>query len=164
MTEQEKKRLEHAKRRYLLKINDTPVVILVNGDGKTIVAGCFEAELNGSPTLTETEMNVPIWIKPIQDETVRVYAHFILEGIIRKIKLDKKKRKREMILSEEQRLHVGAILKRAGLYFNIDSYYDPEKDEEEDCTSVYIDGDIAFDTMAEIVDYLRGGNNNEKRR
>ena len=62
-----------------------------------------------------------------------------------------------MKLSEEQRRYVGAILERAGLYFNLDSHYDPEKDEEDDCTSVYIDGDVAFDTMAEIVDYLRGG-------
>lgn len=60
-----------------------------------------------------------------------------------------------MKITKEQQEHISAILEGAGLYFNIDSYYDPEKDEEEDCTSVYIDGDISFDTMAEIVDYLR---------
>ena len=90
MTEQEQNRLEHAKRQYLLKINDTPVVILVDDDDETIVAGCFEAESNGSPKLTETEMKVPISIKPIQDETVLGYAHFMLAGILEDIK---KKRK-----------------------------------------------------------------------
>lgn len=90
MTEQEQKRLEHAKRQYLLRINDTPVVILVDDDDKTIVAGCFEVESNGNPTLTETEMKVPISIKPIQDEIVLGYAYFMLAGILEDIK---KKRK-----------------------------------------------------------------------
>lgn len=90
MTEQEQKRLEHAKRQYLLRINDTLVAILVDDDDETIVAGCFEAESNGNFTLTETEMKVPISIKPIQDETVLGYAHFMLAGIIEKIKLEKK--------------------------------------------------------------------------
>lgn len=90
MTEQEQKRLEHAKRQYLLKINDTPVVILVDDDDETIVAGCFEVESNGNPTQTETEMKVPISIKPIQDEIVLGYAYFMLAGILEDIK---KKRK-----------------------------------------------------------------------
>lgn len=90
MTEQEKKRLEHAKRQYLLRINDTPVAILVDDDDETIVAGCFEASPNGNPKMSEKEMTVPITIKPIEDETVLGYAHFMLAGIIEKIKLDKK--------------------------------------------------------------------------
>lgn len=90
MTEQEKKRLEHAKRQYLLRINDTPVAILVDDDDETIVAGCFEASPNGNPKMSEKEMAVPITIKPIEDETVLGYAHFMLAGIIEKIKLDKK--------------------------------------------------------------------------
>lgn len=90
MTEQEQKRLEHAKRQYLLRINDTPVAILVDDDDKTFIAGCFEASSNGSPKMSEKEMTVPISLKPIEDETVLAYAHFMLAGIIEKIKLDKK--------------------------------------------------------------------------
>lgn len=90
MTEQEYKRLEHAKRQYLLRINDTPVAILVDDDDETIVAGCFEASLSGGPKMSEEEMTVPISLKPIQDETVLGYAHFMLAGIIEKIKLEKK--------------------------------------------------------------------------
>lgn len=90
MTEQEYKRLKHAKRQYLLRINDTPVAILVDDDDETIVAGCFEASPNGNPKMSEKEMAVPITIKPIEDETVLGYAHFMLAGIIEKIKLDKK--------------------------------------------------------------------------
>lgn len=94
MTEQEQKILEHAKRQHLLRINDTPVAILVDDDDETIVAGCFEAEPNGYFTLTKTEMKVPISIKPIQDETVLGYAHFMLSGILEDIK---KKRKTALI-------------------------------------------------------------------
>lgn len=90
MTEQEQKRLEHAKRQYLLRINDTPVAILVDDDDETIVAGCFEALSNGTPVISAKETTIPISIKPIQDETVLGYAHFMLAGIIEKIKLDKK--------------------------------------------------------------------------
>ena len=90
MTEQEYKRLEHAKRQYLLRINDTPVAILVDDDDETILAGCFEASSNGNPKMSEREMTVPISLKPIQNETVLGYAHFMLAGIIEKIKLDKK--------------------------------------------------------------------------
>ena len=90
MTEQEHKRLENAKRQYLLRINDTPVAILVDDDDETIVAGCFEASSDGSPKMSEKEMTVPISLKPIQDETVLGYAHFMLAGIIEKIKFDKK--------------------------------------------------------------------------
>ncbi len=90
MTEQEYKRLAHAKRQYLLKINDTPVAILIDDDDETIVAGCFEASSNGCSKLSEQGMVVPISLKSIQDETVLGYAHFILAGMIERIKLDKK--------------------------------------------------------------------------
>ena len=90
MTEQEYKRLGHAKRQYLLRINDTPVAILVDDDDETILAGCFEVSSNGNPTMSEKEMTVPISLEPIKDETVLGYAHFMLAGIIEKIKLDKK--------------------------------------------------------------------------
>lgn len=61
-----------------------------------------------------------------------------------------------MKITKEQQEHISAILEGARLYHNIQPNYDPETDTEEDCTSVYIDGEISFDTMAEIVDYLRG--------
>ena len=39
----------------------------------------------------------------------------------------------------------------------------PETDYEEECDDrVYIDGNITFDTMAEIVDYLRATNPKER--
>lgn len=91
MTEQEQKRLAHAKRQYLLRINDTPVAILVDDDETSIVSGCFECVerdgdiidvLNGNP--------INIVLGRITDETVLGYAHFMLAGIIEKIKLDKK--------------------------------------------------------------------------
>lgn len=61
-----------------------------------------------------------------------------------------------MKITKEQQEHIGAILEGAGLYYDILVDYDPVTDIEEDCTSVYIDGDISFETMAEIMDYLRG--------
>jgi hypothetical protein len=90
MTEQEQKRLVHAKRQYLLRINDTPVAILVDDDDETIVAGCFEASSNGTPVISAKETIVPVSLKPIEDDTVLGYAHFMLAGIIEKIKLEKK--------------------------------------------------------------------------
>lgn len=90
MTEQEYKRLEHAKRQYLLIINDTPVAILVDDDDETIIAGCFEASSNGTPVISAKETTVPISLAPIEDETVLGYAHFMLAGIIEQIKLEKK--------------------------------------------------------------------------
>lgn len=88
MTEQEQKRLEHAKRQYLLRINDTPVAILVDDDDETIVSGCFEVSSNGTPVISAKETVVPISIGPIQDETVLGYAHFMLAGILEQIKKD----------------------------------------------------------------------------
>lgn len=61
-----------------------------------------------------------------------------------------------MKITKEQQEHISAILEGAGLYYHILPDYDPVTDIEEDCVSVYIDGNISFDTMAEIVDYLRG--------
>lgn len=72
------------------------------------------------------------------------------------MKGEQEKRIREMKATEEQQEHISAILEGERLYHNIQLDYDPETNTEEGCTSVYIDGDISFDTMAEIVDYLRG--------
>lgn len=93
MTEQEQKRLAHAKRQYLLRINDTPVAILVDDDDETIVAGCFEASSNGNPKMSEKEMTVPISLKPIQDKTVLGYATFMLVGILEQVKKEKRDEK-----------------------------------------------------------------------
>lgn len=60
-----------------------------------------------------------------------------------------------MRATEEGRQHISSILKEAGIYHDILVDYDPETNIEGDCTSIYIDGDISFDIMAEIVDYLR---------
>ena len=61
-----------------------------------------------------------------------------------------------MKITKEQREHISAILEGAGLYYDIRPDFDPVTGIEEARESVYIDGDISFDTMAEIVDYLRG--------
>lgn len=91
MTKQEQNRLRHAKRQCLLRINDTPVAILVDDDDETIISGCFECVerdgdiidvLNGNP--------VNIVLGRITDETVLRYAHFMLAGILEQIKFEKK--------------------------------------------------------------------------
>lgn len=93
MDNEKYKRLAHAKRQYLLRINDTPVAILVDDDDETLVSGCFECVerdgdiidvLNGNP--------VNIVLGCITNETVLGYAHFMLAGIIEKIKLEKKEK------------------------------------------------------------------------
>lgn len=60
-----------------------------------------------------------------------------------------------MKITKEQQGHISAILEGAGVYYDIQADFDPVTGIEGDCVSVYIDGDISFDTMAEIVDYLR---------
>lgn len=86
MTEQELKRLEHAKRQYFLRINDTPVVILVDDceDGNW-VSGCFEYLPEGdSFDLLSGEVTVKL--KQIDDQTVLGYAQLTLIGILEQIK------------------------------------------------------------------------------
>lgn len=61
-----------------------------------------------------------------------------------------------MIATEEQRNHIDELLKTEEIYHDMLLPYDPETGVEGECDSIYIDGDISFDTMAEIVDYLRG--------
>lgn len=90
MTEQEQKRLEHAKRQYLLRINDTPVVILVDDDDETIVAGCFECVRRHGDFGVTLNGLCNLALKPIKNETVLGYAHFLLAVIIEKVKLEKK--------------------------------------------------------------------------
>ena len=61
-----------------------------------------------------------------------------------------------MKATTEQRAKIEGILKNAGIYNEVLLPFNPETRVVGDCTSVYIDGEIPFDTMAEIVDCLRG--------
>lgn len=67
-----------------------------------------------------------------------------------------------MIATEEQARHIVGILKAADIYCDY-----PVLDGERECDDgpypyvpfddrIYLDGNITFDKMAEIVDYLRG--------
>lgn len=65
--------------------------------------------------------------------------------------------------TEEQQAYIDALLKKEDIYHTLCEDYDDDKDEFMDyCTSIYIDGDISFDTLAEIVDYLRTCNPEKK--
>lgn len=93
MTKLEYGRLEHAKRQYFVRINDTPVVILVDDRDDDIMAGCFEVASHGSFDIKEDAAHVPISLKPIKDETVLGYATFMLMGILEQIKKEHGQRK-----------------------------------------------------------------------
>ena len=65
--------------------------------------------------------------------------------------------------TEEQQAYIDALLKKEDIYHTLYDDYDEDKDEFMDyCSSIYIDGDISFDTLAEIVDYLRACNPDKK--
>lgn len=65
--------------------------------------------------------------------------------------------------TEEQQAYIDALLKKEDIYHHLYEDYDADKDEFMDyCTSIYIDGEISFDTLAEIVDYLRVCNPEKK--
>lgn len=65
--------------------------------------------------------------------------------------------------TEEQQAYIDALLKKEDIYHTLLEDYDGDKDEFMDyCSSIYIDGDISFDTLAEIVDYLRACNPDKK--
>ena len=65
--------------------------------------------------------------------------------------------------TEEQQAYIDALLKKEDIYHTLYEDYDEDKDEFMDyCSSIYIDGDISFDTLAEIVDYLRACNPEKK--
>jgi len=65
--------------------------------------------------------------------------------------------------TEEQQAYIDALLKKEDIYHSLYEDYDEDKDEFMDyCSSIYIDGDISFDTLAEIVDYLRACNPEKK--
>ena len=96
MTEQEHKRLMNARRQYLLRINDTPVVILVDDDRDgEIIAGCFEAIPGDSFDVLSGK--IPISLKPIEEETVLGYAHLMLTGILEQIKKEFTKGNEQMV-------------------------------------------------------------------
>lgn len=95
MTEQEQKRLMNARRQYLLRINDTPVVILVDDRDGEIIAGCFEAIPGDSFDVLSGK--IPISLKPIEEETVLGYAHLMLTGILEQIKKEFTKGNEQMV-------------------------------------------------------------------
>ena len=66
--------------------------------------------------------------------------------------------------TEEQRLHVEEILKAHQIYYQWPLDFEKETDYgyEDRIDTIYIDGDIPFDAIAEIVDYLRACNPDEK--
>jgi len=65
--------------------------------------------------------------------------------------------------TEEQQAYIDALLKKEDIYHSLYEDYDEDKDEFMDyCSSIYIDGNISFDTLAEIVDYLRACNPEKK--
>jgi hypothetical protein len=59
--------------------------------------------------------------------------------------------------TEEQRRHIEEILAPYHIYISWPLNFEDETDYgyEERVDAIYIDGDISFDAMAEIVDYLR---------
>ena len=64
-----------------------------------------------------------------------------------------------MIITEEQMQHVKEIL-RANDNYVVDCGYDDENDNWViDMSKIYVDGEITFDQMIEVVDYLRGNKN-----
>ena len=60
-------------------------------------------------------------------------------------------------VTEEQRRHIEEILAPYDIYISWPLNFEDETDYgyEERVDAIYIDGDISFDAMAEIVDYLR---------
>ena len=59
--------------------------------------------------------------------------------------------------TEEQRRHIEEILAPYHIYISWPLNFEEETDYgyEERVDAIYIDGNISFDAMAEIVDYLR---------
>ena len=65
--------------------------------------------------------------------------------------------------TEEQQAYIDELLKKEDVYHTLCEDYDADKNEFMGyCTYIYIDGDISFDTLAEIVDYLRACNTEKK--
>lgn len=66
--------------------------------------------------------------------------------------------------TEEQRKHIEAILDEHEVYHRWPLDFEKETDwgYEERIDAIYIDGDVTFDTLAAIVDYLRACNPTEK--
>lgn len=67
-----------------------------------------------------------------------------------------------MIATKEQQKFIDELLEKEGIYHTIGLDFDVETWTEKGCTSVYIDGDVSFDILAEIIDHLRACNPKEK--
>ena len=66
--------------------------------------------------------------------------------------------------TEEQRRHIEEILAPYHIYISWPLDFEKENDwgYDERVDAIYIDGDITFDTLAEIIDYLRACNPDKK--
>ena len=60
-----------------------------------------------------------------------------------------------LITKDGQRSKVLEILRRTAMAENTSDWSEEEEDYVEAPNKVYIDGDVTFDQMAEIVDFLR---------
>lgn len=69
MTKEDKEKLLNADIRFMLRINDVPVVIMVADD----LCGCFEIE---------NVVGIEVTVGVIKDPTVRQYATLICKAII----------------------------------------------------------------------------------
>lgn len=61
-----------------------------------------------------------------------------------------------MIVTNEQYVHIEKILKEDDIYVRDSLVFNEEEDEfVDDMSRIYVDGDISFDRIIEIADYLR---------
>lgn len=67
-----------------------------------------------------------------------------------------------LITKDGQREKVLEILRRTAMAENTSDWSEEEEDYVEALNKVYIDGDVTFDQMAEIVDFLRGQSEEKK--
>ena len=67
-----------------------------------------------------------------------------------------------LITKDGQRSKVLEILRRTAMAENTSDWSEEEEDYVEAPNKVYIDGDVTFDQMAEIVDFLRGQSEENK--
>ena len=61
-----------------------------------------------------------------------------------------------MIVTNEQYVHIEKILKEDDIYVRDSLVFNEEEDDfVDDMSRIYVDGDISFDRIIEIADYLR---------
>ena len=61
-----------------------------------------------------------------------------------------------MIVTNEQYVHIEKILKEDNIFVRDSLVFNEEEDDfVDDMSRIYVDGDISFDRIIEIADYLR---------